>query len=133
MDMLKKTNILSLLLDKGIILQSGVICRDKINLISGTITAPLIEMVWISSGYDAKTIERISTTLTHLYKKNQQAEMMAVLRILYDVLGLQFPEDVELLADHLEARQYFLFSFLMDMEDCMHDFMNEIVVKRNEI
>lgn len=34
MDMLKKTNILSLLLDKGIILQSGVICRDKINLIS---------------------------------------------------------------------------------------------------
>lgn len=90
-------------------------------------------MVWISSGYDAKTIERISTTLTHLYKKNQQAEMMAVLRILYDVLGLQFPEDVELLADYLEARQYFLFSFSMDMEDCMHDFMNEIVVKRNEI
>jgi hypothetical protein len=51
--------------------------------------------------------------------------MMAVLHILYDVLGLQFLEDVELLADHPEARQYFLFSFLMDMEDCMHDFISE--------
>ena len=133
MDTMEKTTTRSLLLDKGIILQSGTICRDKINLISGAMTAPLIEMVWISSGYDAKTIERISTTLTHLYKKNQQAEMMAVLRILYDVLGMQFPEDVELLADHPEARQYFLFSFLMDMEDCIHNFMDEFVVERNEI
>ncbi|MGI6776764.1 MAG: hypothetical protein ACOX7R_01670, partial [Acetivibrionales bacterium] len=118
---------------KGIILQSGEISKDKISLITGAITAPLIEMDWISSGYDAKTIERISTTLTHLYKKNQQIEMMSVLRILYDVLGLQFPEDVELLADHPEARQYFLFSFLIDMGDCIHNFMDEFVVERNEI
>lgn len=37
--------------------------------------------------------------------------------ILYDVAGLQFPEEVELLAGHPGARQCFLFSFLLDMDD----------------
>ncbi len=53
--------------------------------------------------------------------------MMAVLRILYDVSGLQFPEDIQLLAEHPEARQYFLFSFLLDMEDCVQQFMSDHV------
>ena len=55
--------------------------------------------------------------------KAYEAEMMGVLCILYDVLGVQLPEDVKLLAGHPEAQQYFLFSFLLDMEDCMQDLM----------
>jgi hypothetical protein len=125
---MEKTTTRSLLLDKSIILQSGAICENKINLISGVMTAPLIEMLWISSGYDTKGLERISTIFAHLYNKNQEAEMMAVLRILYDVLGLQFPEDAEMLAGHPEARQYFLFSFILDMEDCIQDFVSEATV-----
>lgn len=27
--------------------------------------------------------------------------------------------------EHPEARQYFLFSFLLDMEECMQDFISE--------
>lgn len=67
------------------------------------------------------SLERISATLNHLYHNDHEVEMIAVLRILYDVSGLQFPEDVQLIAEHPEARQYFLFSFLLDMEDCMQD------------
>jgi len=122
---MEKATKRSLLLDKGIILQSGTICRDKINLISGAMTAPLIEMVWIFSGYDTEAMERISAIFTHLYHKGREAEMMAILRILYDLSGMKFPEDVELLATHPEARQYFLISFLLDMEDCMQDLMAE--------
>lgn len=125
MDTMEKATKRSLLLDKGIILQSGTICRDKINLISGAMTAPLIEMVWIFSGYDTEAMERISAIFTHLYHKGREAEMMAILRILYDLSGMKFPEDVELLATHPEARQYFLISFLLDMEDCMQDLMAE--------
>jgi len=125
MDTMEKATKRSLLLDKGIILPSGTICRDKINLISGAMTAPLIEAIWTFSGYDTEAMERVSAIFTNLYHGGREAEMMAVLHILYDVLGLQFLEDVELLADHPEARQYFLFSFLMDMEDCMHDFISE--------
>jgi hypothetical protein len=126
---MEKATKRSLLLDKGIILQSGTICRDKINLISWAMTAPLIEMVWIFSGYDTEAMERISAIFTHLYHKGREAEMMAILRILYDLSGMKFPEDVELLATHPEARQYFLISFLLDMEDCMQDLMAEAAGK----
>jgi hypothetical protein len=124
---MEKATKRSLLLDKGIILQSGTICRDKINLISGAMTAPLIETIWTFSGYDTEAMERVSAIFTNLYYEGREAEMMAVLRILYDLSGLQFPEDVELLATHPEARQYFLISFLLDMEDCMQGLMAEAV------
>lgn len=41
---------------QGILLESGEICRDKINLISGAVTAPLIEILWTFSGKDKCTI-----------------------------------------------------------------------------
>jgi len=90
-------------------------------------TAPLIETIWTFSGYDTEAMERVSAIFTNLYHEGREAEMMAVLRILYDLSGLQFPEDVELLATHPEARQYFLISFLLDMEDCMQGLMAEAV------
>lgn len=31
------------------------------------------------------------------------------------------------------ARQYFLFYFLLDMEDCIQNLMDEFIVERNEI
>lgn len=127
MDTMEKSSNRSLLLDKGIILQSGEICQDKINLVSGALIAPLIEAIWIFTNHDTETMKRISAIFVHLYSESQEAEMMTILRILFDVSGLQFPEDVELLAGHSEARQYFLFSFLLDMEDCIQDFMEEPV------
>jgi len=120
---MKTSTDLSLLHDKGILLSSGEICRNKINLISGAMTAPLVEAIWTFTENDAEAIERILATLNHLYHNDHEVEMIAVLRILYDVSGLQFPEDVQLLAEHPEARQYFLFSFLLDMEDCVQEFV----------
>lgn len=109
----------------GILFSSGVICQDKINLISGAVTTPFLETLFTFSGNDAGTMDRVSAIFTHLYSEGREVEMLAVLRILYDVAGLQFPEDVELLAGHPEARQYFLFSFLLDMYDWMQDMQAE--------
>ena len=103
---------LSLMYDKGILLASGERCKNKINLISGAMTSPLVEAIWTFTENDTEAMERILATLNHLYHKNHEAEMMAILRIVYDVSGVQFPEDIELIAEHPEARQYFLFSFL---------------------
>ena len=127
MNTIEKTTTRSLLLNKGIILQSGAICQDKISLISGAMTAPLLETIWAFTDHDTGAMERIFAVFTHLYSENQEAEMISILRILYDLSGLKFPEDVELLASHPEARQYFLFSFLLDMEDCMQDFISDAV------
>lgn len=110
-----------LIVSKGIISQSGEICQDKINLISGTVTPPLFEALFTLSGNDVGTMSRVSAIFTHLYGEGREVEMLAVLRILYDVAGLQFPEDVGLLAGHSEARHYFLYSFLLDMDDVLQD------------
>ena len=111
--------------NKGILTPQNDINRDKINLISGAVTAPFLETLFTFSGNDAGTMDRVSAIFTHLYSEGREVEMLAVLRILYDVAGLQFPEDVELLASHPEARQYFLFSFLLDMDDWMQDIQAE--------
>ena len=76
-----------LLLNKGIIAQSGDICQDIINHISGTVTAPLFEALFTFSGNDVGTMDRISAIFTHLYNEGLEVEMLAVLRILYDVAG----------------------------------------------
>lgn len=88
-------------------------------------TAPFIETIWAFTGNDTEALKRIVNSFSDLYQGNRESEMIALLHILNDVLGLQFPEDTELLADHKEARQYFLFSFLLDIEDCMQNFISE--------
>lgn len=115
------------LIKKGILTSKNEISQDKINLISGAMTAPLLETIWTFSGYNSKAINRISNILTQLYSENRGIEMLDILRILYDVVGMEFPEDVDLLATHPGARQYFLFSFLLDMDDFLQDFMAEAV------
>jgi hypothetical protein len=125
MNIMKTSMNQNFLYDKGILLPSGEICRNKINLISGAMTTPFVETIRTFSENDSQSMERISAALNHMYQKGQEAEMMAILRILFDVLGLQFPEDAELMIKHPEAWQYFLFSFLLDMDDCMQDLMAE--------
>ena len=48
------------LLTKGIILPSGEIGKDKINLVAGAITQPFAEMVWVTTGGDMETIKRLT-------------------------------------------------------------------------
>lgn len=115
------------LINKGILISRNEINQDKINLISGAMTAPLLETIWAFSGYNIEGINRISDILTQLYDAGREVEMLAILRIIFDVVGMELPEEVELLAGHIEARQYFLFSFLLDMEDCIQDFMIEAI------
>jgi len=69
MDQMNPSANQSQLRDKGILLESGEIYRDKINLISGAVTAPLVEMLWTFSGNDKCTMDRISALFTHLYEK----------------------------------------------------------------
>ena len=51
------------LLDKGIILPSGEINKDKINLVAGAITQPFAEMVWVTTGGDMETVNRLTDIL----------------------------------------------------------------------
>ena len=51
------------LLDKGIILPSGEISKDKINLVAGSVTQRFAGMVWVTTGSDKETINRLTDIL----------------------------------------------------------------------
>lgn len=110
------------LITANIISPSGEVSKDKINLLAGAHTPPFVEMLWTVTGGDTDTTDRVYTLLSDLYQEGRETEMLEVLRTLYGVLGLAFPDDVEQLAGHPEARSYFLFSFLLDYDDVMEDY-----------
>ena len=123
MNRIEKNSKQNQLLDKGILLQSGQINKNKINLISGAVTLPFLENVWVTTNGDTDTIIRMRDILTNLFNDGRETEMLDMLRLLYGVLGLQFPKDIEQLAYHPEAKQYFLFSFLLVFDDAIQDYI----------
>ena len=62
------------LLDKGIILPSGEIGKDKINLVAGAITQPFAEMVWVTTGGDMETINRLTDILVTMNTPRRPGE-----------------------------------------------------------
>ena len=114
-----------LLIDQGILTLSGKISKDKINLLSGVVCQPFVETVWVTTNGDMDTISRMTDLFTRLYDDGQEQELIDVLRLLYGVVGLQFPEEVKQLTQSSEARKYFLFSFLLDFDDVLLDYIAE--------
>ena len=53
----------NVLLDKGIILPSGEISKDKVNLVAGAITQPFAEMIWVTTGGDMEPLTALRTFL----------------------------------------------------------------------
>ncbi len=109
------------LIAQGVLRPSGDINRDKINLLSGAYVPPFVEMLWTVTGGDRDTAGRLYALLGGLYSSGREEDMLEALRVLYGVLGLVFPDTVELLAGHPAARSYFLFSFLLDYDDVLQD------------
>lgn len=53
----------STLMKKSILKPSGEINKDKINLVAGAVTQPFAEMVWVTTGGDMDTINRLTDIL----------------------------------------------------------------------
>ena len=53
----------NVLLDKGIILPSGEISKDKVNLVIGAITQPFAEMVWVNESQDRHNLSIVSRSI----------------------------------------------------------------------
>ncbi|MDR1209680.1 MAG: hypothetical protein LBK41_05135, partial [Clostridiales bacterium] len=94
------------LIDKGIILPSGQIRKDKINLVSGAVTLPFAEMVWETTNGDMDTINRLTEILVAMNTPKDRGKLFKIIQMIYGLMGLRFSD-----ADALE---YFIFSFILD-------------------
>lgn len=89
----------NILLDRGIILSSGEISKDKINLVAGAITQPFAEMVWVTTGGDMETINRLTDILVSMNTPADRGKLFKIIKMLYGLMGLQFSEEAEPMFD----------------------------------
>ena len=113
------------LISKGIITQSGDICKDKINLVSGAITQPFAEMVWVTTNGDRETINRLTLIFVSMNVPADRGKLFKIIQMLYGLMGIQFPDEAVLMSAHQKVLEYFLFSFITDFGEIIQEYMDE--------
>ena len=114
------------LMDKGIITQSGEICKSKINLVAGAITQPFAEMIWVTTNGDREAINRLTSLLLDMSKTStDRGKLFKIIQMLYALMGVQFSDEATLMSAHPQALDYFLFSFIADFGEIMKDYIIE--------
>lgn len=116
----------NILLDKGIILSSGEISKDKINLVAGAITQPFAEMVWVTTGGDMETINRLTDILVSMNTPADRGKLFKIIKMLYGLMGLRFSEEAEPMGADPAVLEYFIFSFTADFGEIIKDYIVEI-------
>ena len=113
------------LLLKGIITQSGEIVKDKINILSGAITLPFAEMVWVTTNGDMETINRLTELLVTMNTPADRGKLFKVIQTLYGLMGLRFSDEAAHICTHKVALEYFIFSFILDFGEIIKDYVAE--------
>ena len=115
----------NVLLDKGIIHPSGEINKDKINLVAGAITQPFADMVWVTTGGDMETINRLTDMLVTMNTPADRGKLFKIIKLLYGLMGLQFSTEAEPMDADPAVLDYFLFSFTADFGEIIKDYIAE--------
>ena len=115
----------TVLLDNGIILLTGEINKDKINLVAGAMTQPFTEMVQVTTGGDMETINRLTDILVSMNTPQEREKLFRIIQMLYGLLGLQFNEEAAIMAAQPETLEYFIFSFIADFGEIIKDYIAE--------
>jgi len=113
------------LISSGVILQSGDISKDKINLISGAMTQPFAEMVWVTTAGDMDTINRLTEMLVGMNTSKERSRLFKTIQMLYGLMGLQFSDEAVNIPNHKAALEYFIFSFIADFGEIIKDYVAE--------
>ena len=111
------------LMKKGILKPSGEISKDKINLVAGAITQPFAEMVWVTTGGDMETVNRLTDILITMNTPADRGKLFKLIQMLYGLMGLQFSDEAAPMGAHPEVLDYFLFSFAADFGECIKDYI----------
>lgn len=101
----------------GILFPSGEPDRNKLNLISGATIPQFCDFFWETSLRDKELVTRLRAIMQMMYADGKHREILDVLLLLYGLVGLKFPNELELLRESPQALSYFLREMLMDFND----------------
>ena len=113
------------LIDKGIILPSGEVCKNKINLVTGAMTQPFAEMVWVTTNGDMDTINRLTEVFVSMDNPSDRGKLFKIVQMLYGLMGLRFSDEAAYINTHKAALEYFVFSFITDFGEIIRDYIAE--------
>lgn len=115
----------NMLLRKSIIKPSGEINKDKINLVAGAITQPFAEMVWVTTGGDMDTVNRLTDVLVTMNTPADRGKLFKIIKMLYGLMGLQFSTEADPMDADPAVLEYFIFSFTADFGEIITDYLAE--------
>lgn len=105
------------LIQEGILFSDGEINLNKLNLISGATIPRFCDYFWETSLREKDIVSRLCSLMQTMYEEGRHDEMMNILFILYGLVGLDLPDELELLSKNREALSYFLREMLLDFDD----------------
>ena len=105
--------------------QPGRDSKDKINLVAGAITQPFAEMVWVTTGGDMETINRLTDVLVSMNTPADRGKLFKIIKMLYALMGLPFSEEAEPMDAAPDVLEYFIFSFTADFGEIIKDYIAE--------
>lgn len=105
----------------GILFPSGEPDLNNLNLISGATIPQFCDFFWETSLRDKKLVTKLNTIMQTMYNEGKHKEMMDVLLLLYGLVGLEFPDELELLKEQPQALSYFLREMLIDFDDVFNE------------
>lgn len=108
-----------------ILFPDGQANRNKINLISGAITLPLVRTLYEGAADDISSVQKTHDIFSNLFYSGQHQELYDSIDELYGSMGLKIDEAFSPVRANPEALAYFLKSFLLDFEDIMEDYRIE--------
>lgn len=113
------------LIAADILFPDGQANCNRINLISGVITLPIVRTLYEGASGDIASVQKIHDIFSDLFYSGQYQELYDSIDELYASMGLQINETISPIRESPEALAYFLKSFLLDFEDIMGDYRIE--------
>ena len=111
--------------DNCIILPVKNFNKDKINILSGTICQPFTKMVWVVSNGDLEILNQIASILVSMNTNTERVRLLQFIRLMYGLLGLQFPDGMMEVSSNDKALDYLLFSFALDFEEVIQEYVQD--------
>ncbi len=123
MEKMNGNELRSVLIEKNLIDEAGIVNTFTVNCISGAHTWPLLSEVWNQYQNDVTQIEELQVFLNAVYEQGQYDILIGIFKILYSCCGLLIPDDLQMIFDceEKELKEAYLYEFLEDFQDIMYD------------
>ncbi len=95
--------------------------KEAINIASGAYATPLVDTITALSE-NSDSLRYMLGILKALFENKKFDEAIKFLHLLYDISGLNYPDDVSLIETNREFIEPFVNEFLLDLEDLMYDY-----------